>query len=120
MGSRETQQVPPTSAARSLFRNRLLGHIRHDLNVAAFDHSEIRKLFISKGRTWSPSTTLYKRLPEDRVVWINRVTGLDDARQLVAALQSLSVDHYLVYDFRERTIVEVFGSPAHAVSQLAA
>jgi hypothetical protein len=63
---------------------------------------------------------VYKRLPEDRLLWINRVTGLDEARQLVAALQSLSVDHYLVYDFRERTIVEVFGSPAEDVSELAA
>lgn len=62
---------------------------------------------------------IYKRLPEDRLLWVNRVAGLDDARQLVAALQSVSFDHYLVYDFRERAIVEVFAAPSH-VNQLAA
>jgi len=62
---------------------------------------------------------VYKRLPEDRLLWVNRVTGLDDARQLVAALQSASFDHYLVYDFRERMIVEVFDAPSH-LNQLAA
>jgi hypothetical protein len=62
---------------------------------------------------------IYKRLPEDRLLWVNRVKALDDARQLVAALQSVSFDHYLVYDFRERTIVEVFAAPSQ-VNQLAA
>jgi hypothetical protein len=62
---------------------------------------------------------IYKRLPEDRLLWVNRVKALDDARQLVAALQSVSLDHYLVYDFRERTIVEVFSAPAQ-INRLAA
>jgi hypothetical protein len=62
---------------------------------------------------------IYKRLPEDRLLWVHRVTGLDEARQLVAALQSVSFDHYLVYDFRERMIVDVFAAPSR-VSQLAA
>jgi len=63
---------------------------------------------------------IYKRLPEDRLLWVNRVKELDDARQLVAALQSASFDHYLVYDFRERTVVEIFASPAQRANQLAA
>ena len=63
---------------------------------------------------------IYKRLPEDRLLWVDRVKELDDARQLVAALQSASFDHYLVYDFRERTVVDVFASPAQSASQLAA
>lgn len=53
---------------------------------------------------------IYKRLPEDRLMWVNRVVGLDEARKLVAALQTATMDSYLVYDFRERAIVDVFGS----------
>lgn len=53
---------------------------------------------------------IYKRLPEDRLLWVERVMGLDEARKLVAALQTASMDSYLVYDFRERTVVEVFKS----------
>lgn len=53
---------------------------------------------------------IYKRLPEDRLLWVNRVMGLDEARKLVAALQTATMESYLVYDFRERAIVDVFGS----------
>ena len=63
---------------------------------------------------------IYKRLPEDRLLWVNRVIGLDEARKLVAALQTASMDSYLVYDFRERTIVEVFGSQQDHRNQIAA
>ena len=63
---------------------------------------------------------IYKRLPEDRLLWVNRVKAFEDARQLIAAMQSVSLDHYLVYDFRERFIVEVFGAPAEETRLLAA
>ena len=63
---------------------------------------------------------IYKRLPEDRLLWIDRVIGLDDARQRVAALQSSSLEHYLVYDFRERTIVETLSSEIGDLNQIAA
>ena len=63
---------------------------------------------------------IYKRLPEDRLLWVNRVKALDDARQLVAALQCSSLDHYLVYDFRERSVVEVFTPSVHEMAQLVA
>ena len=63
---------------------------------------------------------IYKRLPEDRLLWINRVKALDDARQLVAALQCTSLDHYLVYDFRERAVVEVFSPPTNRMAELVA
>jgi len=62
---------------------------------------------------------IYQSLPEDRVRWVHRVSGLDSARRVVADLQSTSMDLYLVYDFRERVVVEVFASPAHN-SRLAA
>ena len=50
---------------------------------------------------------LYKRLPNDRLLWIERVQELDKARRLVAAMKSTSMDDFLVYDFRERTVVEI-------------
>jgi len=63
---------------------------------------------------------IYKRLPEDRLLWINRVMGLDEARKLVAALQTATMESYLVYDFRERTIVDVFGAQQDIRNSLAA
>ncbi len=63
---------------------------------------------------------IYKRLPEDRLLWINRVMGLDEARKLVAALQTATMESYLVYDFRERTIVDVFGAQQAIRNSLAA
>lgn len=63
---------------------------------------------------------IYKRLPEDRLLWINRVVGLDEARKLVAALQTASMASYLVYDFRERTIVDVFAAEQNVRNSLAA
>jgi len=62
---------------------------------------------------------IYRKLPDDRLLWIDRVKELNDARQLVAALESTSMDNYLVYDFRARTVVEVFG-PALQAFRLAA
>jgi hypothetical protein len=52
---------------------------------------------------------IYKRLPGDRLVWVNRVKELDDARLFVSGFESSSKVHYLVYDFRAREVVEVFG-----------
>jgi hypothetical protein len=63
---------------------------------------------------------IYKTLPDDRVLWIDRVIELDEARQLVAALVSASSAHYLVYDFRERMVVEVWGPQAADSRGLAA
>ena len=63
---------------------------------------------------------IYKSLPEDRLLWVDRVTGLEEARKLVAALQTASLDSYLVYDFRERSIVEVFQYQQAVANQIAA
>ena len=63
---------------------------------------------------------VYKRLPEDRLLWINRVMGLDEARRLVAALQTATMESYLVYDFRERVIVDVFAAQQNVRNSLAA
>jgi hypothetical protein len=61
---------------------------------------------------------LYKRLPNDRLLWIERVQELDRARRLVATMKSDSVDNFLVYDFRERTVVEI-GSRFPSLCELA-
>jgi hypothetical protein len=63
---------------------------------------------------------IYRKLPDDRLLWINRVKELNEARQLVAALGSTSMDNYLVYDFRARTVVEVFGPAVREVRLAAA
>jgi len=63
---------------------------------------------------------IYKRLPEDRLLWINRVMGLEEARKLVAALQTATMESYLVYDFRERFIVDVFAAEPKVRNSLAA
>jgi hypothetical protein len=63
---------------------------------------------------------VYKRLPDDRLVWLDRVMTLGEARQLVARLVSASIARYLVYDFRERFVVEVLGPQAADSRELAA
>ena len=63
---------------------------------------------------------IYKRLPEDRLLWVNRVMGLEEARKLVAALQTATMESYLVYDFRERFIVDVFAAEQKVRNSLAA
>ena len=63
---------------------------------------------------------IYKKLPEDRLLWVDRVKALDEARKLVAALQTASRDSYLVYDFRERIVVEVFAFQPKQTNQIAA
>jgi hypothetical protein len=60
----------------------------------------------------TPEYDIYRKLPNDRLLWINRVKELCEARKLVAALGSSSFDGYLVYDFKARTVVEVFGPDA--------
>jgi hypothetical protein len=78
------------------------------------------KIYFVEGRAMNTRYDIYKRLPEDRLLWVNRVIGLDEARKLVAALQTASMDSYLVYDFRERTVVEVFKSEQKSAGQIAA
>lgn len=82
--------------------------------------TERRLNTLSQGRPMNNKYDIYKRLPEDRLLWINRVMGLDEARKLVAALQTATMESYLVYDFRERTIVDVFGAQPDIRNSLAA
>ncbi len=63
---------------------------------------------------------VYRRLPGDRLLWIDRVMELDEARQLVAALISASIAQYLVYDFKARMVVEVLPPQAADSRGLAA
>jgi hypothetical protein len=63
---------------------------------------------------------IYRRLHGNRLLWIHRVKELNEARQLVAALESTSMDSYLVYDFRARIVVEVFGPAVREVRLAAA
>jgi hypothetical protein len=61
---------------------------------------------------------VFRRLPDGRLLWIDRVRELDEAGQVVVALGSR--DYCLVYDFRARTVVEVFGPQVATLRHLAA
>lgn len=71
-----------------------------------------------EGLSMDSGYDLYKRLPNDRLLWIERVQELDTARRLVAAMKSASMGEFLVYDFRERTVVEI-GSRFSSLCELA-
>lgn len=104
---------------RSFFRSRVCSDLwDHTFPRNAQKITTLRN-GTNKGWEMDSRYDIYKSLPEDRLLWINRVKALDDARTLVAALQASSRDHYLVYDFRERMVVEVF-APVARVSELVA
>jgi hypothetical protein len=73
-----------------------------------------------KDRGMNSKYDVYKKLHDDRLLWVNRVKEIEEARQLVAAMESVSIDQYLVYDFRERIVVEVFEPPISNSRGLAA
>jgi len=60
---------------------------------------------------------IYKRLPEDRLLWVNRVNGIEQTGRLVAALQTASTDYYLVCDSTERAIVDALGAQLAGLRQ---
>jgi hypothetical protein len=63
---------------------------------------------------------IYKRLPEERLLWVKRVQDLEAARRLVASLQAVSIDRYVAYDCRERTVASIFGTRETGPSEIAA
>jgi hypothetical protein len=50
---------------------------------------------------------IYKRLAENRLAWMDRVRGLEEARQRAVSLVSTTLGEYLIYDFREKAVLEV-------------
>ena len=49
---------------------------------------------------------IYRQLEEHRLRWIARVQGLDQARERISALELAEAGNYLIYDFRQRTVVQ--------------
>jgi hypothetical protein len=49
---------------------------------------------------------IYRQLDERRLRWIARVQGLDQARERIGILELAEPGDYLIYDFRQRTVVQ--------------
>lgn len=49
---------------------------------------------------------IYRQLEERRLRWIARVQGLDQARERIGTLELAEPGDYLIYDFRQRTVVQ--------------
>ena len=49
---------------------------------------------------------IYRQMEERRLRWIVRVQGLDQARERIDALELAEPGDYLIYDFRQRTVVQ--------------
>jgi hypothetical protein len=50
---------------------------------------------------------IYRQLSgERRVVWVDRVSGLDQATERAHGLRATVPGNYLIFDVRERTVVQ--------------
>jgi len=58
---------------------------------------------------------IYRQMEERRLRWIARVQGLDQARERIGILELADPGDYLIYDFRQRTVVQqsVAQQPVH-------
>jgi hypothetical protein len=53
---------------------------------------------------------IYRQLTGNKIVWVDRVVGLDKANDRVRGLRATLPGSYLIYDVRERTVVGVWAS----------
>ena len=51
------------------------------------------------------SYDIYRLMEERKLRWIARVEGLDQARERIDRLELSDPGDYLIYDFRQRTVV---------------
>ena len=51
------------------------------------------------------SYDIYKQAEERRLVWIDRVKGLEQAHERVSSLAASQPGSYLIYDFRQRMVI---------------
>ena len=49
---------------------------------------------------------IYRQMEQRRLRWIARVQGLDQARERIGALELAEPGDYLIYDFRQQTVVQ--------------
>jgi len=54
-----------------------------------------------------PIYDIYKRLPGNELRWVERFEELEQARQRMALLISASQEDYLIYDIRQRAVVQI-------------
>ena len=66
------------------------------------EHQTERKQYRAMNSTFN----IYKQLSGEHIVWVDRVSGLDQATERAHGLRAASPGNYLIYDVRERTVVE--------------
>ena len=49
---------------------------------------------------------IYRQHSGQRVVWVDRVNGIDQATERARVLRAALPGNYLIYDVRERTVVQ--------------
>ncbi len=52
------------------------------------------------------SYDIYKQVEEKRLLWIDRVKGLEQAHERISVLELSQPGSYLIYDFRQRTLMQ--------------
>jgi len=52
------------------------------------------------------SYDIYKQVEEKRLLWIDRVKGLEQAHERISVLELSQPGRYLIYDFRQRTLMQ--------------
>jgi hypothetical protein len=50
---------------------------------------------------------IYKQRAENQLTWMDRVNGIEEARLRAASIGDTSPGNYLIYDFRERAVLEI-------------
>ena len=62
----------------------------------------------SNGRDIAMNSTynIYRQLSDARIVWVDRMNGLDQATERARGLRAAVPGDYLIYDVRERTVVQ--------------
>jgi hypothetical protein len=60
---------------------------------------------------------IYRQMEERKLRWIVRVQGLDQARERIGALELAEPGDYLIYDFRQRTVVQQLAMEQTVVQQ---
>ncbi len=56
---------------------------------------------------------IYQQLESRKLIWLDRVRELEEAKQRVNMLELRTNGHYVIYDFRNHTIID---SPAQAAA----
>jgi hypothetical protein len=57
---------------------------------------------------------IYQQLESRKLIWVDRVRELEEAKQRVNMLELRSPGHYVIYDFRNHIIIDSLAQVAAA------